>query len=469
MKKKRGGFFTQNVLSNLVVVCFGVLLYFALTNFGALRDAAGRLLAIISPFVIGALIAFLLDIPMRFFERRLYSGLRHRRTFAILTTYVSAIVLLVLLFWLVVPQLVESTISLLGNANLYLANLNELMDWIGKQFNLEPESVDQFLLSYEDLVKQLFEMVRGILPDILNFSMRVGSGLVSILTALIASVYMLAGKEKLFLQCRRGLYAFAPRRGADATARVFRLSAGVFSGFISGKLLDSAIIGLICFVCMSLINGFFIEMPFIPLISVIVAVTNVIPFFGPFIGAIPSAMILLMVNPMSALWFAVFIIVLQQFDGNFLGPKILGDSTGLPALWVLIAIVVGGGLFGFPGMIMGVPAVAVLHTLFSELINTRLRGAGGADGTSGTDGVDTVDSAVGTVGAGEADSAKGAGEAGCAKGAAVTADAGEAVTADTGGAAISGETEAKPGEADDAADASPQADSTDSGLTKCKI
>ena len=374
--KRRNRYFTRRMIAYLLVVCFGVLLYFALNNFDSILNFLSRLISILSPFIYGAVLAFLLDIPMRFFENGFYNKFKRRRSLAILTTYAYALVFIFLLFWIVVPQIIESTRSLLGNVNTYLDNLNEFMDYFGRQFNLGPESVDQFRVSYEDVLNQLLTMARGLLPDILNISMRIGSGIVSILTALIASVYILSSKDKLFRQCRRALYAFAPKSAADGVVRILNLTVKVFSNFISGKILDSAIIGVICFIGMSLMSAAGIEMPFIPLISVIVAITNVIPFFGPFIGAVPSAMIILIVNPISALWFVAFIIVLQQFDGNILGPRILGGSTGLPPLWVLAAIIVGGGLFGFPGMIAGVPAIAVLYTLAHELINGKLKAAG---------------------------------------------------------------------------------------------
>ena len=376
MKRRRNRIFTKQTISYLTVTCFGVLLYFSLTNLASIVSFLGRLLSIASPFIFGAVIAFLLDMPRRFFEEKVFYKVKAKRVLAILASYTSALVSIVLLFWIVVPQIIESARSLLGNFNLYLFNLNEFIDYFGQQFNIDPENIDQFRLSYEDIINQLLTIVSQLLPDILNISMKIGSGLISTLTAFIASVYILASKEKLFRQCRRALYAFTPKQAADEMIRILNLSVKVFSNFIGGKILDSAIIGVICFVGLTLINAIVIEIPFIPLITVIVAVTNIIPFFGPFIGAIPSAMIILMVNPVSALWFTGFIIVLQQFDGNILGPRILGDSTGLPPLWVLVAIIVGGGLFGFMGMVAGVPAIAIIHTLFQELLNNKLRTAG---------------------------------------------------------------------------------------------
>ncbi|MCL2058406.1 MAG: AI-2E family transporter [Oscillospiraceae bacterium] len=387
---KKNRLFTRQTLSYMAVVFFGVLVYFLLSNLDSISAIFSRLISILSPFIFGAIIAFLLDVPMRFFERRFLGKFKRKRTLAIMMAYLSALVAIFLLFWIVVPQILDSARSLLGNINLYLDNLNELMDYLGHQFDISAEDIDQFRLSYEDILNQLLVLVRELLPDILNISMRIGSGIISLLTALIASIYMLASKDKLFRQCRRTLYAFVAKKAADELVRIFNLSVEVFSNFISGKILDSAIIGVICFVGMSLMNAVGIEMPFIPLISVIIAITNIIPFFGPFIGAVPSAMIILIVNPVSALWFTLFVTLLQQFDGNILGPRILGESTGLPPLWVLVAIIVGGGLFGFGGMVAGVPAVAVLHTLIHELVNNKLKAAGFNDEARFIDSADSA-------------------------------------------------------------------------------
>ena len=373
---KNNGFFTKRLLANLLVVAAGIILYLALSNFQAVGDAIGNFISVLSPFIAGIAIAFLLNIPMRFFENKVFKRFRRKQIMALLTTYVLALLVMFLLVGMIVPQLIDSIATLVGSIQTYFDNINYIIGWIGNALDLEAETVNAVMVSYTDLVSQILTYIRGILPEILNMTVRVGTGIVSALTALIASVYMLAGKPKLIQQCRRVLYAVLPKRHADTLMRVGHLSNGVFAGFIGGKIIDSLIIGVICFAFMSLMNLSPVGMPFALLISVIIGVTNIIPFFGPFIGAIPSALILLMVNPWSALWFIVFIIVLQQFDGNFLGPKILGNSTGLPAMWVLIAIVVGGGLFGFFGMLLGVPTAAILHTLAGEFVENRLQKKG---------------------------------------------------------------------------------------------
>lgn len=200
------------------------------------------------------------------------------------------------------------------------------------------------------------------------------NGVVTAVTAVIASIYMLSGKPRLVNQLKKLVYAAFPAKGADRILTVSGKANQIFVGFINGKLLDSAIIGVLCFFLCTIC-----KIPYAVLVSVVIGVTNVIPFFGPIIGAVPCIMILVIVNPWAALRFGVLIIALQQFDGNILGPKILGDSTGLSAIWVLVAIVVGGGLFGFAGMLLGVPTFAVLYSLIKEWAERRLEEKGLSD------------------------------------------------------------------------------------------
>lgn len=191
--------------------------------------------------------------------------------------------------------------------------------------------------------------------------------LVAAITALISSIYMLSGKNILTSQIKKILFAVFPVKKVDHFLGICHRANDIFVGFINGKLIDSAIIGVLCFLLCSILR-----IDYAPLISVVIAVTNIIPFFGPLVGAIPSIMLLIIVNPWAALRFGIMIIALQQFDGNILGPKILGNSTGLSAIWVLVAIVVGGGLFGFPGMLLGVPTFAVIYMLTRDFVASRL-------------------------------------------------------------------------------------------------
>lgn len=363
MNKENKWQVTGRVASNLIVVFAGVAFYMALSNFDALRAQLRAWLGILSPFVWGLVIAYLLDAPVRFFE----SKLGGRRKLSILISYVLAFLVVGFLLRMVLPQIGDSLFLLAGRIPSYLDNLSVLM----QNSRLDELGLDKVLGSYQELLEKATGMVSSFLPKIVGYGVAIGNGFISAVTALISSVYMLMGKDRLLRQLRKAVLALLPLPRARSVLEVCSHANRVFGGFIIGKIIDSSIIGVLCFVCMTLLR-----LPFAVLISVIVGVTNIIPFFGPFIGAVPSILILLIVDPIAALKFAVFVLLLQQFDGNILGPKILGDSTGLSALWVLVAIIVSGGLFGFAGMVVGVPVFAVLYALVSSFFARRLREKG---------------------------------------------------------------------------------------------
>ena len=322
-------------LSLLIVLLADILFYVGFTNFDVIAVRVRTFMGVLTPFIAGFAIAYLLNTPMCFFERKLYQKQKHRHGLAILT--------------------------------VYLTSLNSLVQTLSEQFGLEAEALNEAIGSYQDLMTNIAAYLSKALPDLLNFGYAIGSGVISGITALISSVYMLAGKGRLVPQIKKMLYAILPRRRADWLLGVCGHANRVFVGFINGKLIDSAIIGVLCFILCLIFR-----IPYPMLVSVVVGVTNIIPFFGPIIGAIPCLMILVIVDPWAALRFFALVIGLQQFDGNILGPKILGDSTGLSAIWVLVSIVVCGGLFGFPGMVLGVPTFAVLYALVRDWVNKRL-------------------------------------------------------------------------------------------------
>ena len=362
---------------NLIVLALGILLYLSLTHADTVKLTMGGFMGVLTPFIVGFAVAYLLNTPTRFFERKVYKNLRLHRSLSILTVYILAFVVIVVLLQMLLPQVLDSISKLAGNLESYFVNFTQLANQVAAYFNIDPTVVSEVIGTYSDMMNSLADAMPKAMPQLLNLGVAIGNGVVTGLTALIVSIYMLVGKQRLLGQIRKLLFAVLPTPKADRVMRVSGRANGIFVGFINGKLVDSAIIGVLCFVLCLIFR-----IPYAVLVSVIVGVTNVIPFFGPFIGAIPSVMILLIVDPWAALRFGILVIALQQFDGNVLGPKILGDSTGLSAIWVLVAIVVGGGLFGFPGMLLGVPTFAVLYFLVRDWADARLEKKGiTADGT----------------------------------------------------------------------------------------
>jgi len=365
----------RHARSTLLVVLLAILFYVGLTHLDPVKSWLFSILDVFAPFVGGFTVAYLLNTPVCYFDRLYRKKLprfRHSWVLAIVTVYLLALLALALLLNMVLPQIIQGIMDLAGNMESYAANLNRLLDGIIQRYNLESidwSALEEILGDLQSLVKNILSRLAQSLPQVLNFGMAVGSGVITAFTALIASVYMLASKAVLLPQMQKLLRAVISQRRADRAMEVLSHANRVFIGFINGKLLDSAIIGVLCFILCLMVR-----IPYAMLISVVIGVTNIIPFFGPIIGAVPSVLILLLVNPWAALRFLVLVVVLQQFDGNFLGPKILGNSTGLSAFWVLVSITVGGGLFGFPGMILGVPTFAVIYDLLRQWVNRRAGG-----------------------------------------------------------------------------------------------
>ncbi|MCI9425168.1 MAG: AI-2E family transporter [Flavonifractor sp.] len=370
-EKKKWYILDGHALSTLLVVLLAILFYVGLTNFGVISGRVKMFLGVISPFIAGFCIAYLLNTPVCFFARKVYKDVRFKWVLSIVTVYLIALAVIVILLNMVLPQVAQGVVDLAGNIDTYTRQLNQFVWRIEEYFHLEGEGFEELIGYLQDFTKGLMELLTQSLPRLLEAGVAIGSGVVTGVTALIASIYMLAGKARLVPQLKKMLYALFPKRRADKFLEVLSHANQVFVGFINGKIIDSAIIGVLCFILCVIVR-----IPYSMLMSVVIGVTNVIPFFGPIIGAVPCLMILVLVDPLAALRFLVMVVALQQFDGNILGPKILGDSTGLSAIWVLVSIIVGGGLFGFPGMILGVPTFAVLYDLMRQWVNKRLAAKG---------------------------------------------------------------------------------------------
>ena len=367
-KKKKWYILDGNHIQLLIVLLVAILFYVGLNHFDVVTVRIDKFMGVLSPFIVGFAIAYLLNTPMCFFERKLFANSKYKRVLSILLVYVLAFAVVAILLGLIIPQVVQSVKDLASNMQFYLDGLNQLVQNLTEQFDLDSEGINTMLGDFQSMMSNVSAKVAQALPQIVDVGFAIGSGVITGITAIISSIYMLAGKGRLVPQLKRLLYAILPKRRSDRLLQICGHANEVFVGFINGKIIDSAIIGVLCFILCAIFR-----IPYPMLVSVTVGVTNVIPFFGPIIGAIPCLFILVIVDPWAALRFFALVIGLQQFDGNILGPKILGDSTGLSAIWVLVSIVTCGGLFGFPGMILGVPTFAVLYALVREWVNNRLR------------------------------------------------------------------------------------------------
>lgn len=379
MKKGDKKFFIYLMLAVFGAISMSILFFFLLYKAREVHGAYERVLGILMPFLYGGAIAYLLKPVCNFWERMLEKLIGKRGRGKRLIPPLSILISLLLglgsvcaLLVLVLPQLLSSISAV---ARTIPQSIDELTVWIMKYAG-ENEVIGNYITEFLDSVSvrlpdwlssTLLPWMQTLLNGFSNSIFNIVTVFSNLFLGVIVAVYLLGSRRTLARQGTLVLRSLMRRRWADAVLSELHYMDRMFGGFINGKLVDSLIIGILCFAGMTLLG-----LPYAVLVSVIVGVTNIIPFFGPYIGAVPSALLILMVNPLQCVIFLVFIILLQQFDGNILGPKILGNVTGLSSLWVLFAILFFGGLFGFIGMIVGVPVFAVLYDLIRKGVRRGL-------------------------------------------------------------------------------------------------
>lgn len=368
------------------VIAASIVFFLILSKISAIKGFFGIILKVIKPVLYGLLFAYLMNPLVKTFERpilvqwgeKIYGkDSRKSRSFARCIAILLALVLVLLivigLLWLVLPRLYESIQTLVTNLPLYFDRMRSTVEEI---FKANQDVEDYVLGLFDNLSQTLSSFLSGdlvnelktVLVSITSSVYAVVMEIVYIAIGFIVAVYILTSKERFAAQTKKVLYSiFDVQHATDIIEEAHEVNE-IFIGFVSGKILDSLIIGVICYISLNII-----QMPYKELVSVIVGVTNVIPFFGPFIGAVPSAFLILLVDPFKCLIFVIYILILQQIDGNIIGPKILGQNTGLSSFWVICAILVGGGLFGFAGMLFGVPVFAVIYRSVKRAVEHSLK------------------------------------------------------------------------------------------------
>lgn len=369
--KRLKNYLTQQTASYTIALCAAVALFMALSNLSVVAAAWDKIIGVLSPFIYAFALAFILNRPMMWFERTIFKSSQNKRGLAILYVYIITAIVLSVLFSAVIPQLGLSISYIIDSMpEFFVKTYNYTMKLLN-EFHWSRQLIAEIEKLWSTVMNTITQFSISALPGVLNFTFSLGGTAVDLIMILIISVYMLSGKERLLFQFKKATYAYLSNENAKAMVDLAHRANFMFSEFIIGKLIDSTIIGILAFIGMM-----FIYPSYAVLIAVIIGVTNMIPFFGPFIGAIPCGFILLVVSPMSAVIFAIFVFALQQFDGNILGPKILGDSLGLSPIWVLAGILIGNGLFGLVGMLIGVPSFAVIYSLVSENMSVKLKSKG---------------------------------------------------------------------------------------------
>lgn len=361
----------------LVIVFAGILFYEILEHFDLTKAAVGNVLRVLRPLIAGFLIAYIVNIPSTLIQRTVfkkYEGKRFAVIISNIIAYLFVLGLIALLVFLVVPKAVEGVGLLFSNIGTYY---NAVVKWATDFWNgldLSDEITERAIEISKSFASRIEGFAMEFLPKVLNFTFSTVGKLTNVVLAIAFSVYALADKGKLLAHSRRFIRAAFSQKNSERILEICSYANSAYRGYITGQLTSSTIIGCLCYVGMRIFN-----MPYPEMISVFIAAFTLIPVLGPWISTIPSALIILMAspdNPMLAVWFVVMLLVIQQIDNNLIYPKVVGNAVGLSSAWVIIAIIVFGGLFGVPGLLFSVPTTAVIYRLVAEWTNARARSRG---------------------------------------------------------------------------------------------
>lgn len=361
---------------SLIVVCLSILFFLFASQIGSFSAKIGYLISIMNPFIIGFVLAYLLNFILKFYEEKVLKKIKgfskikqsKKRMMAIFCTYLTFGIMVYLCIHFVLPQLTESIIGIVNQIPSYVDIVSKMSNDLIKDFDINSQMAAFLNDKLNEISTKLIAFISEIVPLLANLIITLLSSVWNIVLGLIVSVYLLIDKEKFYAISKKMVNALFNKKTADRIFELTHRSNNTFGRFISGKIIDSAIIGVLSFILFAIA-----KMPYVVLISVIVGVTNIIPFFGPFIGAIPCFLLILFESPTKALIFLGLIFIIQQIDGNIIGPKILGDSIGISAFWILFSILVAGEIFGFIGMVIGVPLFAIIYSVIKENIEYKLK------------------------------------------------------------------------------------------------
>lgn len=359
-------------------VCGCIVLYWLLHDAERVKSFFNTVSGVIAPFVIGGVLAFILNVPMRAIENtalKKNSSAKLKRVIAVFLTFIALLLVIVVVFWLLIPQIIKTVNSLIpalsdfflrleGIATDFLNENPQVMDWLKN--NTDVESVNWGNL-VKDVVSSLGNVAYTVLGSAITAIGGIFSAAFNAVISLVFCIYCLFQKETLVRQGRKLLYAFFKEHTADNVVRILRLTNSTFSNFLSGQCIEVCILGTLFAISMAIFR-----MPYIPLISVVIAVTAFIPIVGAWAGCILGAFLILVVDPMLAVWFVVMFLIIQQIENNMIYPRVVGTSVGLSGMWVLVAVSIGGELMGVVGMFLMIPIASVLHTLLREITNKKL-------------------------------------------------------------------------------------------------
>ena len=370
--------YTTIAVYTFLVAISIMLFYLGISQVSIFTDKLDLLITILQPFIIGFSIAYIINFLLDFYETKIFKikyiqnlKLKSTRGLGIILSYITAAFIIGMVFKFLLPQVLDSIVGLVNDIPTYINKTTEVINNIVGNLNIGEQYSKTLIDNLNNIINYSIKFITNLIPALGGVLATIVSKIWNVILGIIISVYLLIDKEKLCALSKKITYGIFNKKHADKIVELVDRSNYTFGRFLIGKIIDSLIIGILTFVILAIF-----KMPYIVLISVIVGITNIIPFFGPFIGAIPSFIIILFVSPVQALWFLLIIFIIQQLDGNVIGPKILGDSIGISAFWIVFSILVAGKLLGLLGMVIGVPLFAIFYSIVKEYIENKLKRKG---------------------------------------------------------------------------------------------
>ncbi|MEE0779463.1 hypothetical protein B5E87_08310 [Massilimicrobiota sp. An142] len=351
-----------------IILSYTALLVLGVIYFESIFQYLGELLNIIQPFIIGFILAFIFNIPMKLFEKKLaIQNKKKRRVVSAILSVLLILLVLLLVVMVVVPQVIENIRTLIDNLPSIFAQAEKWLNYVFEEIRLSPDLLDKINEFQTRFAQTFISTLTAWAPNIASGVSHITTSVINIFMGFVMAIYMIFSKDKLIRQVKKFAHALFNDQHYQYISEVVKLTGTTFENFLAGQLTESIIIGVLCYIgCMIL------DIPYASIAAIVIGFTNIIPYFGPIIGAVISSVLILFVSPVKALIFLVFSTLLQQFESNLIYPHVVGNSVGLSALWVLFAVSVGGGLFGIPGMVFGLPTFSVIYELLRRWTNYRL-------------------------------------------------------------------------------------------------
>ena len=375
MKFERNQRYSSIAIYSFLVIAASIVFYLVVSKLNGVMSHLKVFTMIFTPITIGIVMAYLFNFILVLIEDKILTKFNIKKKFkrfsGLVLTYLTVVIMVSLFLKFIFPQLVSSLVGLVNDIPMHVRDIGNILNDMSEKFKFDEEINTIITEQFTKFMNFIVVFASDLIPKIGNFTRTILSSIWNIVLGLIISVYVLMDKEKFAAQSKKILNAILPHNGAIKTMELTHRANRIFGSFLSGKVLDSLIVGVLTFVILILF-----KMPYPILVAFIIGVSNIIPFFGPFIGAIPAFFIILFISPQQAFIFLIIIFVIQQIDGNIIGPKILGDSLGISPFWILFSLLVSGKIFGFIGLIIGVPLFVFLYSIVKDLLEARLKRKG---------------------------------------------------------------------------------------------